>query len=69
MFLFSSCFVRTYMEQSVYGIVNQTIGTLIMMKEMLQIIRKSPHSVLEDLLGVSAIFTMLVVGLYLPVTF
>ena len=57
------------MEQSDYGNVNDTIGTQTMMKDMLNIIRKSPHSVLEDLIGVSAIFTMVVVGLHMPMTF
>ncbi|MBV1863318.1 MAG: hypothetical protein KUG74_02690 [Rhodobacteraceae bacterium] len=57
------------MEQSVYGYVNDTTGTPIMMKEMLKIVRHSPHSVLEDVIGVSAIFTMVVVGLHLPLTF
>jgi len=55
------------MEQSAYRIVNDTTGTKTMMKEMFKIIRQSPHSVLEDLLGVSAIFAMVMVGLHMPV--
>ena len=37
-----------------------------MMKEMLDIMRRSPHSLLEDLIGVSAIFTMVIVALHMP---
>lgn len=39
-----------------------------MMKEMLRIVTQSPQSVLEDVLGVSAIFAIVVVGLHLPLT-
>ena len=56
------------MEQSTYRMVNSKTGTQVMMKEMLKIVRQSPHSVLEDLIGISAIFTMVIVGLHLPMT-
>ena len=39
-----------------------------MLKEIFRIVTQSPHSVMEDVIGVSAIFTMVLVGLHLPVT-
>ncbi len=40
-----------------------------MMNDLLKIIYRSPQSVLEDVLGVSAVFTIVVVGLHFPVSF
>ncbi len=36
-----------------------------MMKEVVSILRQSPQSVIEDMIGVSAIFTMVYAALHL----
>ncbi len=40
-----------------------------MMKEAVNILRQSPQSVIEDMIGVSAIFAMVFVALHLPSIF
>ncbi len=37
-----------------------------MMKDMLKIVARSPQSVLEDVVGLSAVVTMVVVALHFP---
>ena len=39
-----------------------------MIRTMIQVLKSNPSAVLEDSIGISAIFVMVMVGLYLPVS-
>jgi len=59
---------------SIYGTrvvrnISRTIGSEAMMKDVVNILRQSPQFVIEDILGVIAIFTMVFVALHFPVAF
>lgn len=73
-----NCFVRECshkvleQEEQIWNKVNteqkQNNRNQTMMKEAVKILRQSPQSVIEDMIGVSAIFTMVFVALHLPLT-
>lgn len=39
-----------------------------MIRDMIRVLKTDPSAVLEDFIGVSAIFVIVLVGLHLPVT-
>jgi len=48
---------------------SKTTGIETMMKDAVNILRQSPQSVIEDMLGVISIFAMVFVVLHFPVAF